>query len=155
MQGEEYAVNIGCVTEIVGVQRISVVPDVPEYIKGVINLRGKVIQVMDVRLRFRLDWREYGDRMTIIVLDLCGVPPGLVVDQVTDVLKMLSESSSSGAGLKATTRAGGLRRLHSPPYTTLSAYHSRTMTILMLSDPLVAVNIRGNLKGKSWNTGNI
>ena len=48
VQGEEYAVNIGYVTEIVGVQRISEVLDVPEYIKGVINLQGKVIPMMDV-----------------------------------------------------------------------------------------------------------
>ena len=48
MQGEEYTVNIGCVTEIVGVQRILEVLDVPEYIKGVINLQGKVIPMMDV-----------------------------------------------------------------------------------------------------------
>ncbi|MDY7076496.1 MAG: chemotaxis protein CheW [Chloroflexota bacterium] len=92
---EEYAVNIGYVTEIVGVQRISEVPDVPGYIKGVINLRGKVIPVMDVRLRFGLDWREYGDRTAVIVLGLDGVPAGLVVDQVTGVLTMPPESIAS------------------------------------------------------------
>ncbi|MDY7076007.1 MAG: chemotaxis protein CheW [Chloroflexota bacterium] len=95
VQGEEYAVNIGYVTEIVGLQRISEVPDVPEYIKGVINLRGKVIPVMDVRLRFGLAWREYGDRTTVIVLDLDGVPTGLVVDQVTDVLSIAPEDVAS------------------------------------------------------------
>ena len=83
---ETYAVNIGCVTEIVGMQRISEIPDVPNYIKGAMNLRGKVIPVMDQRLRFKMPAREYDDRTTIIVLDLEGVPTGLVVDQVTDVL---------------------------------------------------------------------
>jgi purine-binding chemotaxis protein CheW len=92
VQGEEYAVNIGHVTEIVGLQRISQVPDVPEFIKGVINLRGKVIPVMDMRLRFGLPWREYGDRTTVVVLELDGVPTGLVVDQVTDVLTISPES---------------------------------------------------------------
>jgi purine-binding chemotaxis protein CheW len=92
VQDEEYAVNIAYVTEIVGLQRISEVPDVPEYIKGVINLRGKVIPVMDMRLRFGLPWREYGDRTTIIVLELDNVPTGLVVDQVTDVLSIAPES---------------------------------------------------------------
>jgi purine-binding chemotaxis protein CheW len=82
---ETYAVNIGCVTEIVGMQRISAIPDVPEYIKGAMNLRGKVIPVMDQRARFNLPARAYDDRTTIIVLDLAGVPTGLVVDQVTDV----------------------------------------------------------------------
>ena len=100
VQGEEYAVNIGYVTEIVGLQRISEMPDVPKFIKGVINLRGQVIPVMDMRLRFGLPWREYGDRTTVIVLEMDGVPStgsgqahaGLVVDQVTDVLSMSPES---------------------------------------------------------------
>ncbi len=83
---ETYAVNIACVTEIVGMQRISEIPDVPAYIKGAMNLRGKVIPVMDQRLRFGLPAREYDERTTIIVLDLEGVPTGLVVDRVTDVL---------------------------------------------------------------------
>ena len=92
VRDEEYAVNIGYVTEIVGLQRISEVPDVPKFIKGVINLRGQVIPVMDMRLRFGLPWREYGDRTTIIVLEMDGVPTGLVVDQVTDVLSIAPES---------------------------------------------------------------
>ncbi|CAG0946968.1 Chemotaxis protein CheW [Anaerolineae bacterium] len=86
VEKETYAVNIACVTEIVGMQRISEIPDVPNYIKGAMNLRGKVIPVMDQRLRFQLPARAYDDRTTIIVLDLEGVPTGLVVDLVTDVL---------------------------------------------------------------------
>ncbi len=88
---ETYAVNISCVTEIVGMQHISRIPDVPDYIKGAINLRGKVIPVMDQRLRFGLTEMPYGDRTTIIVLDLEGVPTGLVVDHVTDVLLIPKE----------------------------------------------------------------
>ena len=86
VEKETYAVNIACVTEIVGMQRISEIPDVPNYIKGAMNLRGKVIPVMDQRLRFKMPARNYDERTTIIVLDLEGVPTGLVVDQVTDVL---------------------------------------------------------------------
>ena len=89
---ETYAVNISHVTEIVGMQRISAMPDVPDFIKGAMNLRGKVIPVMDVRLRFGLPERAYDDRTTIIVLDLDGTPTGLVVDKVTDVLTILPES---------------------------------------------------------------
>jgi purine-binding chemotaxis protein CheW len=91
VEKETYAVNIGCVTEIVGMQRISGIPDVPDFIKGAMNLRGKVIPVMDQRLRFKLPAREYDERTTIIVLDLAGVPTGLVVDQVTDVLTIPPE----------------------------------------------------------------
>ncbi len=92
VQSEEYAVNIAYVVEIVGMQRISEVPDVPEFIKGVINLRGKVIPVMDMRLRFGLPWHEYGERTTIIVMEMDDVPTGLVVDRVTDVLTMSPDS---------------------------------------------------------------
>lgn len=89
---ETYAVNIGHVTEIVGMQHISAMPDMPDFIRGAMNLRGKVIPVMDVRLRFGLPWRDYDDRTTIIVLDLNGTPTGLVVDRVTDVLTIPREN---------------------------------------------------------------
>jgi purine-binding chemotaxis protein CheW len=89
---ETYAVNIHYVTEIVGMQRISAMPDVPDFIRGAMNLRGKVIPVMDVRLRFSLSWRNYDDRTTIIVLNLNGAPTGLVVDKVTDVLTISPEN---------------------------------------------------------------
>jgi chemotaxis signal transduction protein len=92
VQDEEYAVNVAYVTEIVGLQKISKVPDVPKFIKGVINLRGKVIPVMDMRLRFGLPQREYDDWTTVIVLEWDDVPTCLVVDQVTDVVSMLPES---------------------------------------------------------------
>jgi purine-binding chemotaxis protein CheW len=88
---ETYAVNIGCVTEIVGVQHISEIPDVPAYIKGAMNLRGKVIPVMDQRLRFGMPERAYDERTTIVVLDVEGVPTGLVVDRVTDVVTIPKE----------------------------------------------------------------
>ena len=73
---ETYAVNIAGVTEIVGVQHVSEIPDVPAYIKGAMNLRGKVIPVMDQRLRFGLPERAYDERTTIIVLDLEGDADG-------------------------------------------------------------------------------
>jgi len=123
VRDEEYAVNIGYVTEIVGLQRISEVPDVPKYIKGVINLRGQVIPVMDMRLRFGLPWREYGDRTTVVVLELDdpstgsgqAVPTGLVVDQVTDVLSIPPENIApprwrSGDGQEETVIKGLGRR---------------------------------------------
>jgi purine-binding chemotaxis protein CheW len=113
VEDEEYAVNIAYVTEIVGMQKISEVPDVPKFIKGVINLRGRVIPVMDMRLRFGLPWREYSDRTTVIVLELEGVPTGLVVDQVTDVMSISQEAIAPpprwrGEGEQQTTVVQGL-----------------------------------------------
>ena len=65
---EEYGVGISVVTEIVGMQRIMPVPDVPHYVKGVINLRGKVIPLMDMRVRFGLEEKAYDERTVVIVL---------------------------------------------------------------------------------------
>ena len=86
VEQETYAVNIGCVTEIVGMQPIAEIPDAPDYVKGAMNLRGRVIPIMDQRLRFKLPARAYDARTAVIVLDLDGRPAGLVVDRVTDVL---------------------------------------------------------------------
>lgn len=85
---EDYGVVISVVTEIVGMQRIMGIPDVPAYIKGVINLRGKVIPLMDVRLRFNMPVREYDERTVVIVLDVGDAPMGLIVDRVSEVLEI-------------------------------------------------------------------
>ena len=111
VQNEEYAVNIAYVTEIVGLQKVSEVPDVPPFIKGVINLRGKVIPVMDMRLRFGLPRREYGDRTTIIVLEMDDVPTGLVVDQVTDVISVPPESIAPPPRWQGTDEQGVIKGL--------------------------------------------
>jgi purine-binding chemotaxis protein CheW len=83
---EDYGIEISHVTEIIGIQKITDVPDMPQYIKGVINLRGKVIPVMDVRLRFRMPEREYDDRTCTVVVSVNGAPVGLVVDTVKEVI---------------------------------------------------------------------
>lgn len=81
-----YGLDIQFVREIIGMQEITVVPDVPPFIKGVINLRGKVIPVMDVRRRFNMDSRPYDDRTCIIVIHVGDWLVGLVVDTVSEVL---------------------------------------------------------------------
>jgi purine-binding chemotaxis protein CheW len=82
---EEYGVSIAGVTEIVGMQRIMPIPDMPPYLRGVINLRGKVIPLMDVRLRFEMPERAYDDRTVIIVMEVDDAPVGLIVDGVREV----------------------------------------------------------------------
>ncbi|MEM7604836.1 MAG: chemotaxis protein CheW, partial [Myxococcota bacterium] len=81
-----YAFPIRNVTEIIGMQTITTVPDVPPFIKGVINLRGKVIPLMDVRLRLGLPGVEYNDRTCIIVVEVTDRSVGVIVDAVSDVL---------------------------------------------------------------------
>ncbi len=83
---EEYGIEIRFVQEINGIQNITDLPDVPHFVKGVINLRGKVIPVIDVRLRFGIKEREYDERTCIIVVNLSQMTVGLIVDSVSEVL---------------------------------------------------------------------
>lgn len=92
---ETYGIEIRYVMEIIGIQTITEVPELPEYIKGIINLRGKIIPVMDVRLRFRKEPKEYNDRTCIIVVDINGVSIGLIVDSVSEVLTIPEEDISA------------------------------------------------------------
>ncbi|SPF51464.1 Chemotaxis signal transduction protein (fragment) [Candidatus Desulfosporosinus infrequens] len=72
-------------------QPITEIPEMPEYIKGIINLRGKIIPVMDVRLRFRKPFREYNDRTCIVVIEISEVSVGLIVDSVSEVIAIPDE----------------------------------------------------------------
>jgi len=81
-----YGLDIQFVREIIGMQEITVVPDVPAFIRGVINLRGKVIPVMDVRRRFSMEGRPYDERTCIVVIHVEDWLVGLVVDTVSEVL---------------------------------------------------------------------
>jgi purine-binding chemotaxis protein CheW len=83
---EEYGIEIKHVIEIIGIQNITSVPDLPHYIKGVINLRGKVIPVMDVRIRFNINEQAYNERTCIIVITVNDQLVGLIVDEVSEVL---------------------------------------------------------------------
>lgn len=83
---ESYGVEVRYVTEIIGIQSITEIPELPEYVKGIINLRGKIIPVMDVRLRFKKEPKDYNDRTCIVVIDIRGVSIGLIVDSVSEVI---------------------------------------------------------------------
>jgi purine-binding chemotaxis protein CheW len=89
---EEFGVRVDKVREIMGVQEITAVPQTPDYLKGVINLRGKVIPVVDLRLKFGLEAIEYTQRTCIIVVQVRGeisiIQVGLVVDTVSEVLNL-------------------------------------------------------------------
>jgi purine-binding chemotaxis protein CheW len=81
-----YAIDIKYVVEIIGMQPITQIPKIPEYIKGVINIRGKVVPVMSVRKKFQLEEIEYNERTCIIVVELNDISVGLIVDGVSEVL---------------------------------------------------------------------
>ncbi|MCG8336104.1 MAG: chemotaxis protein CheW [Proteobacteria bacterium] len=83
---EEYGIEIRHIIEIIVMQEITKVPDMPGFIIGVINLRGNVISVMDIRKRFGLDSRDYDDRTCIIVVQINNISIGLIVDTVNEVV---------------------------------------------------------------------
>jgi purine-binding chemotaxis protein CheW len=88
---EYYGIEIKYVTEIIGIQPITEIPELPKHIRGVINLRGKIIPVMDVRLRFKKEFKEYNDRTCVIVIDAENILIGLIVDSVSEVLSIPGE----------------------------------------------------------------
>jgi len=92
---EEYGIGILKIKEIIGMMSITSVPRTPDYVRGVINLRGKVIPVIDLRLRFRMPEKEYTDRTCIVVVEIGGqdmeLVIGIVVDSVSEVLNIKQE----------------------------------------------------------------
>lgn len=87
---EEYAVDILKVQEINRMKEITRVPNSPDYVEGVINLRGKVIPVVNLRSKFGLQERDNDDRSRIMIMDIQGITMGLVVDSVSEVLRIPS-----------------------------------------------------------------
>lgn len=83
---EVYGIIISNITEIIELQKITEVPDMPKYVKGVINLRGKVIPIMDLRIRFKMEKREYDDRTCIVIVNINEKPVGFIVDTVLEVV---------------------------------------------------------------------
>jgi purine-binding chemotaxis protein CheW len=104
---EEYGIGIIQIKEIIGMMPITSVPRTPAFVKGVINLRGKVIPVIDLRLRFDMETSEYTERTCIIVVEIEGkadtVVIGIVVDSVSEVLNIngqdIEEAPSFGTKL--------------------------------------------------------
>lgn len=82
---EIYGIEISIVQEIINVVPITQVPSTPNFLKGIINLRGDVLSIVDVRIRFMMEEREYDDQTCIIVVEQNGEKIGIVVDQVHEV----------------------------------------------------------------------
>jgi purine-binding chemotaxis protein CheW len=89
LAGEEYGLEILAVHEIIGLMSITRVPRTPEYVRGVINLRGKVIPIIDLRVKFGMPAAEGASDTCIIVVQLRGVQMGVVVDRVSEVLDIV------------------------------------------------------------------
>lgn len=111
LANEGYGLEIRHVTEIIGIQEITAVPDLPPYMIGVLNLRGKIIPVIDVRLRFHLPRRDYDERTCIVVVHVNDDTMGLVVDKVSEVIDIpqseIEPAPATGRKAKHYIRAMG------------------------------------------------
>lgn len=100
---ESYGVNISIVQGIIRMQEITKVPRTPEFVEGVINLRGEVIPVIDLRKRFGLNVSEETKDSRIVVVYISDQQVGMVVDAVTEVLRITSESIEPPSSVITTT----------------------------------------------------
>ncbi len=105
---EEFAIPVAHVIEVVRLQKIFAVPDVERHVRGVINLRGKVIPLLDVRARFDLQETAYSDRTVIVVIEVDGTPTGLIVDDVFDIAECPPDQVESATTLMRSSGREGL-----------------------------------------------
>jgi purine-binding chemotaxis protein CheW len=91
LAGEEYAVGILTVQEIRGWSQVTAVPHSPRWMLGVINLRGAVVPIVDLRLKFELERADYNEFTVVIILNVSGRVVGIVVDAVSDVITLGAE----------------------------------------------------------------
>jgi purine-binding chemotaxis protein CheW len=102
LDGEHFGIEIRHITEITGMQPITPLPEAQSHIKGIINLRGTIIPVVDIRLKFKKTPIAYTDRTCIIIADTRGFYTGLIVDNVAEVVSIaegdIAAPPSIGAG---------------------------------------------------------
>ena len=134
LAGEEYGIGILKVKEIIGIMPITIVPQTPKYIKGVVYLRGKVIPVIDLRLKFSITAAEFTERTCIIVVEISAagrtILMGIVVDSVSEVLNI------KAADIEATPSFG--TRLNTE-YILGMAKTGGTIKILLDIDKILSV----------------
>lgn len=99
VENQLFGISIADVVQIVGIQEITEVPEFPEYAKGVINLRGIIIPIIDVRLRMKKAEVPYDERTCIIVTNIDGSHIGFIVDSVNEVTDISEESISNPPNL--------------------------------------------------------
>ena len=136
---EEFGVAVLKVREIMGVQDITAVPQTPDYLKGVINLRGKVIPVVDLRLKFSLPAIEYTQRTCIIVVQVKGASGpllmGTVVDEVSEVLTLAAGDIEDTPDFGANVETGYI--------LGMAKVKDRVKILLDINEVLTAQEIHG------------
>lgn len=92
IENEEYGIEIAHIKEIISICPITLVPETPDYLEGIISLRGDIIPVIDVRKRFLIAPKEYDELTCIVVIEYSGYSLGLIVDSVKEVLYIKEEN---------------------------------------------------------------
>lgn len=141
---ETYGVPIASLHEIVRVTEITAVPDSPEYIEGVINLRGKIVSVVDLRKRFGVKQVNNSKKNRILVVESHGRLTGLIVDAASDVLKIPAEDVEPAP---AVFQEGGLNCV-----TGLGKYKQRLIVLLDMSKLLQHTNRKKDGKNSDSKT---
>jgi purine-binding chemotaxis protein CheW len=103
---EYYGIDISSVMEIIGMQKITRMPEQPDYVNGVINLRGRIIPTIDVRSRFGRERVEYDERTCIIVVDVQESMVGLIVDRVDEVTSVADDKIAEPPRLNKDFKSG-------------------------------------------------
>ncbi|MCP5499889.1 MAG: purine-binding chemotaxis protein CheW [Leptospiraceae bacterium] len=103
LDDKEFGIEIRFLIEIIAFQAITQIPNLPEYIRGVINLRGKVIPVIDVRLRFGMPSKEYNDFTCILIVHHNEITSGLIVDGVREVLRIPADDIEPSPGFESSS----------------------------------------------------
>jgi purine-binding chemotaxis protein CheW len=109
LANEQYGVDIAAVEGIIKMQAITVVPRAPEFVEGVTNLRGKVLPVIDLRKRFGLPRGETSKDMRIVVVEMGGATVGIVVDGVSEVLRVNAEAIEPPSPIVTTVDSAFIR----------------------------------------------
>jgi purine-binding chemotaxis protein CheW len=130
LEKEEYGIDILKVKEIIGMMPITFVPGTPDFVRGVINLRGKVIPVVDLRVRLGMDRKDYTERTCIIVVQIAGEKGhmiiGIAVDSVKEVINIKIEDTEDTPSLGArldTDHILGMAEIHGSVKILLDIEH--------------------------------
>ena len=149
LNGEECCIQVLKVREIMGVQDITAVPQTPNYVRGVINLRGKVIPVVDLRLKFGIPETEYTQRTCIIVVQVqkesTKMLMGIVVDSVVEVLNIMA------ADIEDTPNFG--QGVSTPYLLGMAKIKGRVKLLLDIDDVLTNQELHGLDALKKLDTG--
>jgi len=134
LAGEQYGIDIAQVQEITKMAQITTVPRSPKFVQGVVNLRGDVIPVIDMRKRFEIDAKEYTDRTRIIVSEISSKKIGLIVDEVMEVLRVSA------------------RKFEEVPNIVNSEHGQAYMDGIVNTDNrmIMALNLENVLESKEW-----